>query len=176
MQLDPNDLLIIDCEAKSAMTNPEEAALAKADRAAQARISGVVIGKFTGWDSTGQVVVDYPGNPSAYPLPAVSAAPVDSSAVGRDAALMFVQGDRSRPILIGLIERPLIRPQPLPATQSAEVDGKQLIFTAGEKIIFQCGKASITLTKEGKVLIRGAYLLSRSSGVNRIKGGSVQIN
>ena len=38
------------------------------------------------------------------------------------------------------------------------------------------GKASITLTREGKVLIRGTYLSSRSSGVNRIKGGSVQIN
>jgi hypothetical protein len=34
----------------------------------------------------------------------------------------------------------------------------------------------LTLTHAGKVLIRGAYVLSRSSGVNRIKGGSVQIN
>ena len=32
------------------------------------------------------------------------------------------------------------------------------------------------LTRAGKVLIQGAYLLSRSTGVNRIKGGSVQIN
>ncbi|MEW5071937.1 hypothetical protein AB1P14_09365, partial [Pseudomonas aeruginosa] len=38
------------------------------------------------------------------------------------------------------------------------------------------GKASITLTRAGKVIIRGAYLSSRSTGVNRIKGGSVQIN
>ena len=42
--------------------------------------------------------------------------------------------------------------------------------------MLRCGKASITLTREGKVLIKGAYLSSRSSGVNRIKGGSVQIN
>ena len=35
---------------------------------------------------------------------------------------------------------------------------------------------NIMLTRAGKVLIRGAYLLSRSSGANRIKGGSVQIN
>ena len=35
---------------------------------------------------------------------------------------------------------------------------------------------SITLTGAGKVLIRGAYVLSRSSGVNKIKGGSVQLN
>ena len=37
-------------------------------------------------------------------------------------------------------------------------------------------KASITLTSAGKILLRGAYILNRSSGVNRIKGGSVQIN
>ncbi|MEP7119602.1 MAG: hypothetical protein ABJE95_01785, partial [Byssovorax sp.] len=36
--------------------------------------------------------------------------------------------------------------------------------------------SSITLTRAGKILIRGAYVLTRSSGVNRIQGGSVQIN
>ena len=56
------------------------------------------------------------------------------------------------------------------------VDGKRVSFNAEEEIVLRCGKASITLTKAGKVIIRGAYLLNRSSGVNRIKGGSVQIN
>ena len=50
------------------------------------------------------------------------------------------------------------------------------MFTAESEIVLRCGEASITLTRAGKVLIRGTYLLSRSSGVNRIKGGSVQIN
>ena len=49
-------------------------------------------------------------------------------------------------------------------------------ITAEKEIVLKCGKASITLTKAGKVIIRGTYLLNRSSGVNRIKGGSVQIN
>lgn len=56
------------------------------------------------------------------------------------------------------------------------VDGKKVIFDAKDEIVLRCGKASITLTRAGKILIRGAYLLNRSSGVNRIKGGSVQIN
>ena len=43
-------------------------------------------------------------------------------------------------------------------------------------MVLRCGKASITLTKAGKVLIEGSYVLSRSTGVNRIKGGSVQLN
>jgi hypothetical protein len=56
------------------------------------------------------------------------------------------------------------------------VDGKAVQFNAEEQIVLKCGKASITLTRAGKVIIRGAYLLNRSSGVNRIKGGSVHIN
>lgn len=177
MQLDPNDLLVLDLNDTVPEISPEESALRKQDRAEAARlaarISGIIIGKVVGADSAGGVLVDYPGNPMEQPLPATSAAALDGSAVGRDAALMFLGGDPLRPIVIGLIEQ---FNRPPPATKTAEMDGKQLVFTAEEEIVFRCGEASITLTRAGKVLIRGAYLLSRSSGVNRIKGGSVQIN
>jgi hypothetical protein len=33
-------------------------------------------------------------------------------------------------------------------------------------------KASITLTRASKILIRCAYVLTRTSGVNRMQGGS----
>jgi hypothetical protein len=49
-------------------------------------------------------------------------------------------------------------------------------FEAGKEIVLRCGDASITLTRAGKILIKGAYVLSRSSGVNRIQGGAVEIN
>jgi hypothetical protein len=42
--------------------------------------------------------------------------------------------------------------------------------------VLRCGKASITLTKAGKVLVQGTYVSHRSSGVIRIKGGAVQLN
>ena len=63
-----------------------------------------------------------------------------------------------------------------PAQVEVDADGRHLIVSAKEQLVLRCGKASITLTKAGKVLIEGSYLLSRSSGVNRIKGGSVQLN
>ncbi len=177
MQLDPNDLLILECRDTVPDLNPEvspeEQVLQKLDQAQAVRISGVIIGKVVGWDSEGRVVVDHPGNKTGKPLPATSAASLDTHAVGREAALMFLGGDPLRPIIIGLIEQSVTPPSPM---KTASVDGKQLVFTAEEEIVFRCGEASITLTKAGKVLIRGAYLLSRSSGVNRIKGGSVQIN
>ena len=63
-----------------------------------------------------------------------------------------------------------------PAPMRASIDDERLVLSAQREVTIQCGKASITLTRAGKVLIRGEYLLSRSSGVNRIKGASVQIN
>ncbi|MFN2563838.1 MAG: hypothetical protein ABR499_02345 [Gemmatimonadaceae bacterium] len=53
---------------------------------------------------------------------------------------------------------------------------EQLVVSAAQQITLRCGESSITLTAAGKIIIRGKYIVSRSSGVQRIKGGSVQIN
>jgi hypothetical protein len=42
--------------------------------------------------------------------------------------------------------------------------------------VLRCGEASLTLTREGKILLRGTYLSSRATGVHRIQGGTVEIN
>jgi hypothetical protein len=57
-----------------------------------------------------------------------------------------------------------------------QIADERLELTARREVVIRCGKASITLTPAGKVLIRGTYISSRSSGANRIKGGSVQLN
>ena len=49
----------------------------------------------------------------------------------------------------------------------AHTDDDRIELAADREIVLRCGKASITLTSAGKVIISGAYLLSRSSGVNR---------
>lgn len=56
------------------------------------------------------------------------------------------------------------------------VEEERIILKAEKEIVLQCGDASITLTRAGKIIIRGAYVSSRSTGVNRIQGGSVEIN
>jgi hypothetical protein len=98
--------------------------------------------------------------------------------------LAFERGDPRSAIILGLLMRPYEYqteaddPEPAPARPVFEVqrDREQLVLTAEREIVLRCGEASIILTRAGKVLIRGTYLLSRSSGINRIKGGSVQIN
>jgi uncharacterized protein (DUF2345 family) len=56
------------------------------------------------------------------------------------------------------------------------VDDQRIVLSAEREITLQCGEASITLTRAGKVLIKGTYVLSRSSGYNKIKGAAVDIN
>ena len=86
---------------------------------------------------------------------------------------MFEAGDPSKPILVGVLQRP---GKPDPRALQVQLDGETILLTGKKEIVLRCGKASITLTSAGKVLLRGTYVSSRSSGVQRIKGGSVQIN
>ena len=57
-----------------------------------------------------------------------------------------------------------------------QIDGDRLTLSAEREIVLKCGKSSITLTRAGKVILKGAYVSTHSTGVNRLKGGSVQIN
>lgn len=94
--------------------------------------------------------------------------------------VLFENGDRTRPIIVGFIEAlqptPADRPAETPTVVEADVDGKRVRVSAQDEIVLQCGAASVTLRRNGRVIIRGTYVESRSEGTNRIKGGQVQIN
>jgi len=136
--------------------------------------NGVIIGLLTGFGESGMPLVNFPENKRSQAVMARSTVCLSVSKVGSEVVLAFEHGDLSKPIILGCIQpQALVEPE---QTVEAKLDGKQLTFSAEREIVLRCGKSSLTLTRAGKVLIRGAYLLSRSSGVNRIKGGSVQIN
>jgi hypothetical protein len=163
----------------------EHAARAAQDEVAALpdRIDGVLIGQLAAYGDAGELLVTFPGAPpEGFPARAMAAlGPAD---VGRDVALMFEGADPRKPVVMGRMHVPgapapregPANAEPRPTLTEARVDGERLEFTAEKEIVFRCGKASITLTRAGKILLRGAYLLTRSSGVNRIQGGSVQIN
>jgi hypothetical protein len=137
-------------------------------------IFGAVTGVLTGFSENGAPLVDFPENKIKRALIARSTLPVSETQVGQEVVLLFERGDVAQPIIVGSIQ-PLQQPEGKGAV-AVTLDGEQLIFTAEKEIVLRCGKSSITLTRAGKVLIRGEYVLSRASGENRIKGGSVQIH
>lgn len=146
-----------------------------------ARIDGILIGRLCGIGPQGEPLVEHPFCAQTDGVPARAMASFGEADVGREVALLFEGGDPQKPVIMGMMfeaggaqER---RAPVFTRTKSqATVDGERLVFTADREIVLQCGEASITLTRAGKILLKGSYLLARSSGVNRIQGGSVQIN
>jgi hypothetical protein len=148
---------------------------------------GVTVGEIVQFTETGQILVQYPGN-SQSPIPARLTSSAKEKlqhalCVGREVLLMFVDNDPECPVIIdtmcpvsgafdaesgtGFDER---------LSEEVTIDRRRIVFEAEEEIVLRCGNASITLSKTGKVYIKGSYLVSRSSGTNSIKGSSVRIN
>ncbi|NVN91644.1 MAG: hypothetical protein HXX11_13715 [Desulfuromonadales bacterium] len=152
------------------------------------QIEGLRVGKIASISREGEVFVDFPGSQNNE-VRARFAGSLDlnklreTASSGRSVLIVFENNDPNLPIIIDTLHSMLdeIAESHDAALEGEKpedvlIDGRRITFDAQEEIVLRCGKSSITLTKAGKVLIRGAYLLSRSSGANRIKGGSVQIN
>jgi hypothetical protein len=140
--------------------------------AQKTRIEGVVIGVLMGFAADGAPLVVYPGNPVEAAAPARTTAVLVPDDVGREVALLFEGGDPARPLVVWRLVRPEVTSVEVVRNSVEEV----LQLTAEREIVLRCGKASITLTRAGNVLIRGEYIFSRSTGVNKMKGGSIQLN
>ncbi len=132
---------------------------------------GVVIGLFMGF-SGGQPLVVFPGNLQDQAIPARSLARLTGEDVGCEVALLFEDGQASRPLIIGRI----LAPEPAPDRALVVRDGETVAITARERIELRVGKASIVMEKDGHITIRGTYLVSHASAANRIRGGSVNLN
>ena len=144
------------------------------------------------------VLVDVVGGAPWVELPggsrvrARSMIPLDRTALAaaggrREVVLLFDGGDPARAIVAGFLEPEV----PTPALDAvladapeaggavpelAEVDGRRVVLDGKDEVVLRCGKASITLRRNGKIVLRGAYVETHADGTNRIKGGTVKIN
>lgn len=107
-----------------------------------------------------------------------STVPLAFSMVGSTAVVLFEKGNPRLPIIVGMIRSACDRAADDAPTARpiATADGERFAITAEREIVLRCGDASITLTRAGKVLIRGNYILSQAAGYNRIKGAAIDIN
>jgi hypothetical protein len=142
------------------------------------RASSAVIGTLVGFRDDGRVpLVLFPGQSGSSALAAVAVVDVHESHIGCQVVLLFEAGNPCRPIIMGLLRQERARTLPeQPGTVQVDADGERMTVTAQEQLVLRCGKASVTLTKAGKIIVEGSYISNRSSGVLRIKGGSVQMN
>lgn len=138
-------------------------------------IAGIVLGRVADAETGCPPTVVFPGAPGDAPLPAASTVELSPEDKGCEVALSFVGGDPARPLILGRLNRS-VGEMPVESSWDVQVDDERLVLDAEKEIVLRCGKSSITLTRAGKIILRGEYLSSHASGVNRIKGGSVQVN
>ena len=145
------------------------------------------IGQIVQITKEGQALVDYHGNLMG-PIKARSIIDAvsqhDNRCMGSiPVLLVFENGDPTLPIIVGIIRDKLYPPfpsdevaLPMERPHDAILDGKKMVFDAKEEIVLQCGKSSVTLRKDGKIVVKGTRIISRSSGTNKIRGANVMIN
>lgn len=158
------------------------------------------MGRLVAGSTPAAPLVDFDENRGGSPVRARSTLPLDTASIDRAiateqaAVLYFEKGDPSRPIVVGLIQddKPqsplqelLLAPRgsappsderAAPKKAEARLDGERVILEGHQEITLKCGEASITLRRDGKIIVRGAYVETHARGVNRIKGGAVKIN
>lgn len=127
-------------------------------------LQGIHRAQITGIGPDGRPQVLIPAVMGETVLFAHSLVPVGPASVGKLAAITMMD---DQPLILGLIQPPL---------PEVEADGEKLVLTARRELTLRCGKASIHLTADGRVTIRGTEVLSRSDGPNRLQGASVQLN
>ncbi len=119
------------------------------------------------------------------PFPARVFATLDPATLraGAEVFLFFAGGDPGSPVIAGVLA-----PRQRPTLQSAEttgpaslpdfahVDGKRIAISGRDEIVLTCGEASITLRRNGKIVIRGTAVESHSLGSQWVTGAAVKIN
>lgn len=143
------------------------------------------IGTIVGMSESGRFLVDFSGK-----MPGPREARLTISArellkkgnpVGKEVVLLFHESDPEQPIIVDALYSALDDILETHTEQKAErpdealVDGKLITFNARDEIVLQCGAASITLTRAGKVLIKGKYVLSQASGENVLRGAKLML-
>jgi hypothetical protein len=142
---------------------------------ASAAAGGVVIGFIADLDHDGCPRVIVPGGDDV-PLRARSLCPVQAVERGRQCALMYENGDARHPLILGLLQHPVLSVHARNGDVAVERHGDELLLQADAAIELRCGNASLRLSADGRVEVRGTTLVSHATGLNRIRGASIKLN
>ncbi len=132
------------------------------------QLPGVLVGEVVGVDDRGLPLVSI-GEHGARAADVVwmPDAPNWPKCVGLRVVVGHVGGDEQRPVVLGLLDAPPKTRAKTPETLHVE---------SKRELVIECGKSKIAMRADGRIEIRGGHLISRSSGPNKVKGGSVHIN
>ena len=138
-----------------------------------------LLSRLVGFDDFNRPLVEHPYTGRTVVAKfAIESRELSTDTVGRQlVVLLAAEG----PIIMGIVREALEAAPSGPKdvdglAPALIVDGRQVQLPAKSELVLRCGASSITLTKEGKIVIRGTKIVSRASGENSVKGACVKIN
>ena len=143
--------------------------------------AGFLDGHLAGLDSEGRPLFLPEGStgdpfPVAIGIPVSDGTIVKSSRLGRRALVARVQDGAH--VLVGFL-RERVDTRALaagPGELEVIVDGETLSLRAERQIELRCGKSSLLLRADGRVVLSGTYVVSTSRGPNKVRGATISLN
>lgn len=127
----------------------------------------IMRGRISAISPDGEIFVEYEANRSSLVCDFLrtSAGPIPALTKG-DLVLFVLEKNGVRGCVLGAVQRYV----------PEEESSYHLDFVAKDRIELRCGGSSLTMSKEGKVILKGSQVVTRASRVNKIKGAAVKIN
>lgn len=146
-------------------------------------LPGTVVGQLHSFDLLDRPMVGKVSGRAGRVFTARTTLSLQRTMLGREVVLVFDAADCERPVIVGVIQPDGLLETGLGTQQSRPTEGavaeqgaERCLISAERDIVLRCGESSITLTRAGKIVIEGRYILSRSSGCNKMKGAAIEIN
>ena len=145
----------------------------------------ICVGRIIEVTADGRVMVDFPENRGRRPVESrfvsLGSSPFDNkSLVGTPVLIVFEDANPRLPIILGpVFERTSDASQALGGraiAKQSEPDGGSAILEAREEVLLRCGESSLSMRKDGRIVLKGRTIVSRASRTNKIRGASVTIN
>ena len=142
---------------------------------------GLLTGHLAGIDAEGRLLFEADGH-DGEPFPVAIGVPVSDGALVKGARLR--RRGLAAPLrdggyaLVGFArERVASKARDAgPGELEVIVDGETLHIHAERQIELRCGKSSLLLRADGRVVLSGTYVVSTSRGPNKIKGATIALN
>jgi hypothetical protein len=146
------------------------------------RVPGARIGWLLPESRPDRLIVDFAGSGRTKGVRArttvrLTAAEWKDAAMNRRSVLLVSDDDHGepRPVIVGFVYDDGDIDRGMPSID-ARVDGIAVRIEGRKQVEIRCGKASLVLTRDGRIILSGVEVDTRASGTNRVRGGIVKIN